>query len=138
MIEIMGTIYLLSFCTSVSLILWHYSFVHRQTQSPKVQTLNANLEKVKLYWSQSEGNFAALTPNSIEADHKKAKKSVLYIGILAFGSLIGLILVTAVILSSRYLARPRREVRVFQSPLVSEVNLSTEQISLLVEELRTA
>jgi len=136
MIEVLGTIYLVSWLISISLITWHYLYVRNQINSSEFQTLNANLQKIGLFWSQTEDNFATLEVDSIGLDHQKAKKTVVFMGVLAFASLPGLILLTVVILSSRYLVRSRLESQVFASQLASDSRLSAAVVTELVEDFK--
>lgn len=136
MIEILGLIYLSSFVLSLCLLFWQYLFICRQLDSVQLQSLNANLEKVGLFWANAKSDFARLDADSIEADRLQSKRSLLFIGLLAFGSLLGLILLILVILSLRRLARPRREVMVFRSELVTQSDLPLEAVIKLVDQLQ--
>lgn len=124
-----------SFILSALVISWHLSFVRSSFNSKKYLILNQNLKKLNLFWSNTESNFVELHENSLAEDRKKALRTVALIGILAFASLPGFLLVLASVLSIRYLARPRKERFVFQSDL-SDKDLEIAQIKDLVGQAK--
>lgn len=136
MVEIILVVYITCFTLSACLIAWQYSLVSRQLQSQSLQNLNTNLAKVGLFWSNEKSDFASLQEGSIEADQRKAKLTVLAVGLLGFASVPGFLLLLAVILSMRYLARSRKERAVFASRLIEDAILDATQVNGLVEEFK--
>lgn len=137
MLEIVLTLYITCLLLCLGLMLWHTMFLHQQFRSQKLATLNANLQKIGMFWSNSDRNFASLTSNSIEDDKKRTLRSFWMIGfVLSLLSVLGLIILTAVVLSMRFLARTRRETAVFRSPLCVS-DMTVDEILAQIGELKT-
>jgi hypothetical protein len=138
MIEILATVYLISMILSFSLVTWHYISTKRQLRSSRLKNLNRNLYAVGLYWSHSNGSFADLNAGSVEEDEKKSLRNVLWLALLGFFSVLGFLLLAAVIFSIRYLARSRLEVAVLDSALALQMNLPEDQVATLVEQFKSS
>ncbi len=135
MIEIIVGVWLTSFLLSMMVVAFNYYITRQRLQSARLQTLNFNLAKVDMYWSNTLANFSALTPNAIDADYKKTLRNTLLLGFLGFASLLGLVLLIVIVASLHTLARSRKEVSTFRSELGSEKNLSVSEVHHLVREL---
>jgi hypothetical protein len=138
MIEILFTVYVSCLILSVLLLSWHYLTTQRQLRAPSVLNLNRNLSAVGLYWSHSNGAFASLDEGSVAEDRRKSLRNILWLSLLAFASLPGLLLLAAVIFSVRYLARSRLEVAVMESPLALQVGLKVQETQALVEQMKSS
>ena len=135
MVEIILTVYLISFCCSISLLAWHFFSLRRQLNSKSMKTLNLNLQKVNRFWSCTRLEILPWSANCVEQDQAQAKKSVLWIGFLAFASVPGLFLLAAVILSIRYLNVNRFEQAIFQSALASNPELDANSVENLISQM---
>ena len=115
--------------------LFYYQFaLRRHLRSPELDLLNANLGKVGLYWSNSDGDFRELQPQAIEDDRKKALRTFLLMtGFLSFLSVVGMLLLILIFISGR----PRLEMNTFASELVKNADLPPDQIQALIRELRS-
>jgi hypothetical protein len=138
MIEILASVYIVSMILSVSLVSWHYSSTRRQLQSNRLKNLNRNLSELGMFWSHSNGTFESFNEGTIEEDRRRSLKNILWLGGLSFFSVIGFLLLTAVIFSVRYLAKSRLEVAVFESPLAMQVNLPVVEAETLVLQFKSA
>ncbi|QDK38172.1 hypothetical protein [Bdellovibrio sp. NC01] len=124
-------------CLSLSAIVVSINFylTRKQLQSRSLQILNQNLVKIDLFWSNSNADFNTLTENAIQLDARKTLRNTLLVGFLGIASVPGFLLLTAVVLSVRFLARSRKEVATFRSEL-AERDLSKDEVERLVSELR--
>jgi hypothetical protein len=128
MIEIIAGVYLTCFALSWILIFWHFSFVSRELKSTKLVTLNHNLEKVGYFWSHSRGAIEKLGEFTAADDQKKSRRGVLWLGIFAFWSVPGFLILLAVILSLRFSFSSRKERAVLQSALAQNPELSPDEV----------
>lgn len=101
----------------------------RRRHSDAAQTLQANLRKVNLYWSD---NRDAVVPFISEAECKedeKAQRAVTLTGaLLSLLSWAGVAFLLLVMISERFLARSRRERKLFSSRLIHERSLSPSDV----------
>ncbi|MNK01248.1 hypothetical protein D3C87_190430 [compost metagenome] len=135
MIEIIVGIWLLCFCLSMLTVGINFHLTRKKLSSKKLSTLNANLEKVELFWSSSLDDFSPLTSEALEKDTKATLRNSLLIGLLGLGSIPGFLLLLALVLSLHMLARSRKEVATFRSPLSTDTNLSKQDVETLVSQL---
>lgn len=135
MVEIILAVWLTCFVLSMTVVSINFYVTRKQLRSQTLKTLNLNLQKMGMYWSNSSSDFLALTPEAIETDAKKTLRNTLFIGFLGLASVPGFLLLTAVVLSIHFLARPRREIATFQSALAKDSSLSRENVEELVREI---
>lgn len=112
----------------------NFYLTRKKLQSKTLKNLNANLEKVNLFWSNSSNDFSPLSANAIENDASRTLRGTLLMGLLGLISVPGFLLLIALVLSIHMLARSRKEIAIFNSPLVSDVSLPKEHIENLVKE----
>ncbi len=119
----LGIAYVAGLPATASLTALHAFLFKRKMNSLKMRNVQTNLGLVGKFWSDSEGKIKDLAPNmGIEQDKRAYYRTVLWLGIFCFGlSWIGFFLQLLVMLSIRYLARPRLERKVFESPLAETV-----------------
>ena len=108
MIEILATVYLISFTLSMMLVAWNYTAVSNQVKSVRLQCVNANLQKIGYFWSMTREDFCRLEDLTVDADAKSALRSTLMLGLLGFLSAIGFLLLFAITLTMRFLKSSRR------------------------------
>lgn len=137
MIEILLTVYIASMAGSFLLLAWHYTTTKRQLQAPALENLNKNLKPLGLFWSHSNGSFSSLHEGSVAEDRRRSLRNILWLSLLAFASLPGFVLLSAVIFSVRYFARSRVETAVFNSPLALSVNLPEAETAGFVEQMKS-
>jgi hypothetical protein len=136
MIEIALGIWFTCFTLSMTVVSINFFLTRRQLQSPQLKTLNLNLQKIGLFWSNTNADFSAIAEDAIEKDAKKTLRNSLLIGFLGLASIPGFLLLTAVVISVRFLARSRKEVATFRSALTSDAALEKSDVENLVNELR--
>jgi hypothetical protein len=134
MIEIMATIYTISFILSLFLVTWNYTAVSKQVKSARLQRVNLNLQKIGYFWSMTREDFCKLDESTVEADAKSALRSTLMLGLLSFGSAIGFFLMLAITLTMRLLKSSRRGRAVFHSALAEDPDLGLPEIEKLHHE----
>lgn len=134
MVEIIATVYLTCFTLSWIAGLSYLNLrIQKQYRSHGLTTLNNNLARVGLFWSNRNANFLALAEGSPEEDHRSVKKSFLLMTtILSLLSVFGFILLILMM----FTGRPRREKRTFQSDLAQKSSLSLVEVETLVAELK--
>lgn len=135
MVEIIIGVWLICFCLSMIVVGVNFNWTRKKLQSRKLKILNANLEKIGMFWSNSQGDFATLTGESIQADAKKTQRVNMFMAFLSLWSVIGFLLLLVVVTSLHLLARSRKEVATFQSALVENTDLTDTQVEKLVREL---
>lgn len=135
MIEIVIGLWLISFILSMLLIAWNYKATLQQVSSQKLKALNHNLKKIGYYWSVSNENFDKYEEGIIEKDRSLALRSNLFLGLLGLASVLGFILLLAIILSLRFLIKNRRTTTVFHSALTEDENLSAEEVKKLFQQM---
>lgn len=134
MVEIIVGVWLVSLIISIFVVSFNYQLTRKRLKSERLRTLNFNLAKVEMYWSNSLANFAPLTADAIEIDAKKTLRNTLMMGLLGLASLIGLIFLVILVLSLHFLARSRKEIGTFRSRLATDKNLSQNEVQNLVNE----
>lgn len=121
-----------SFCLSgIFIFLWS-----RYRTRPEIQTLNANLAQVNLYWSERQDRLIPLT-NSVDTDDFHSGRRSLWLTTfgLSFLSWAGLLFIVILMISYRFLARSRAERRLLASPLAQP--LSVDEVSRYLSEIQT-
>lgn len=135
MVEIIVGVWLACFCLSMIVVAINFNWTRKKLQSRKLKNLNTNLEKVGLYWSNSQGTFATLTPEAIDADARKTQRVNLFMAFLGLWSVIGFLLLLIVVVSVHMVARSRKEIATFQSALAVDTDLARAQVEDLVRAL---
>nr|WP_295903458.1 hypothetical protein [uncultured Bdellovibrio sp.] len=135
MIEIVVGIWAVCLVLSLMVSGFNIYMVRRRLNSVKLKTLNANLEKLNLYWSYTNSNFQPLSPDIVAHDKNRSLRQAYAITLLGLLSIPGLLILMAVVLSIHFLAKTRKEMAVMGSDLAKVDSLSQEQVSSLVQEL---
>lgn len=134
-VEIMLGVWLVCFCLSALTLAINFHLTYRKMRSRALRNLNLNLEKVQMYWSNSAGNFAPLTSGAIEKDRKDTLRNAFLLGFLSLGSLPGFLLHFIIVVSLHLLARTRKEIATFRSPLASDPGLDKTAIERWIRDL---
>lgn len=107
----------------------------RKQKSPQMRMLQTNLKKLNLFWSETESQIKEYAPGFEKLDSEKSIRSILVSGIgFAFLSWIGLFFEFVLMLSLRYLAVKRIEIRLFDSDLV-EKELDVRKSREIVDQI---
>jgi hypothetical protein len=128
MVEIIVGVWVTSLIISIFVVSFNYHLTRQRLKSERLKTLNSNLAKVDLYWSNS------LTADAIENDATKTLRNTLLMGLLGLASLIGLIFLIILVLSLHFLARSRKEIATFRSHLATDKNLTASEVQNFVNE----
>lgn len=121
-----------AFSTFLFLVLWR----RRKTARPAV-TLNSNLKKIGLFWSEHHDRIETWEEGIEERDWQASARSFGLLGaMLSALSWGGFVLLLILIVSIRALARSRLEKNLFSSPLARESSLSPERVREIVDPLR--
>jgi hypothetical protein len=113
---------------------WNLYWVHRGFHKPEVMTLNHNLFKVNRYWSLEQGRVLDINPPQTQEDYarkdyQKATRSAFIFGtMMIFLSWLGLLIFIVYFVSTNKLAKSRKEIRIFESALVSNKDLEPADI----------
>jgi hypothetical protein len=114
--------------------LYYYFGIRKHLASPEREILNANLAKVGLFWSDSDGTFKTLSDGAIEQDQARFLRSFLIMtGFLSLLSIVGMFLLILIFISGR----PRLEHNTFKSILVNNRSLSTAEVEAQVADLKS-
>lgn len=125
----------LLFCLSLTGVL--ICLMKRQFHLPTTTHINANLGKIGLYWSDAESNFAELSSSNTEADRARSYRNAVLMGLLfSIGSWAGFFFLFLIMVSLRFIARPRLERAVYASELALNQNLSTQDVQKIVTTLK--
>jgi Na+-transporting methylmalonyl-CoA/oxaloacetate decarboxylase gamma subunit len=115
-------------------VTWNYFSTIQKLKSKSLINLNANLKKIDMYWSVSNENFEKLEMDSVQKDKAQALRSSLFLGFLGLASVIGFLLLLAIVLSLSSLIKERRTIAVFKSELTKNSELSKDQVENLYLE----
>lgn len=135
MVEIIFGVWLTCFFLSMIVVAINFNWTRKKLNSRKLRNLNTNLEKIKMFWSNSQGDFAPLTADSIQSDAKKTQKTHLLMAFLGLWSVVGFLLLLVVVISVHLIARSRKEIATFRSPLAEGTSLTTVEVDDLVRVL---
>ncbi|MGE0634095.1 MAG: hypothetical protein AB7O96_16895 [Pseudobdellovibrionaceae bacterium] len=106
----------------------------RKLHSLDLLKIQENLSKVNLIWSDREGRLRNKAEYNAEVEWKKQKKTIILTG--AFCSLLswpGLGLQFLIMLSIRFLARPRLE-KILWSSQLAEMSLDEKTVASFLNE----
>jgi len=134
MVEVMLIVWFTCFVLSSALVTWNYLSTVRKLKSKSLLTLNANLRKIDMYWSVTNENFEKFDVDSVEKDISQALRSAIFLGFLGLASVLGFLLLLAIVLSLRFLIKNRKTVAVFKSELTKNAELSKDQVENLYLE----
>jgi len=134
MVEVIIAVWLSCFILSSALVTWNYLSTVKKLKSKSLIVLNQNLKKIDLYWSVSNENFEKLEADSVQRDMSQALRSSLFLGILGLASLIGFLLLLAIVISLKFLIKERRTITVFKSELTKNPDLSKKDVESLYQE----
>ncbi len=123
----------------------HFVFVLKSFQHPQILALQKNLKKVGRIWSMSNRGVLMVTdasPEKIELamieDSKRTLRSTVFFSVmLTVVSWFGLIWLALYLLSVHRLAKSRMEHKIFSSRLVSDSNLSGQQVLEMLTEMES-
>lgn len=114
----------------------HLYLFRRKIHSKAMAVLQLNLQKVNLYWSESNGEISTLEQGTPSQSEKRYFKSVVIFGIVFFFlSWIGFFVQLLIMVSLRYLAMPRLERALFASKL-AEHEMSESEVRNALQLLR--
>lgn len=118
--------------TTFFYVLWNA----RKSRRTQLLCIHRNLQKINLAWSTNE---AAIKP-AAEVNFKNETLSehkwfLIAGGVLSFASWLGFLILSVLIISLEYLAKPRLEKAIFQSPLATDPSLTVADVQKLVSEI---
>src|SRR4051812_32509323 len=120
MVPEMAAAYVIGLPATAGLTGLHAFLFRRKMNSAKMRNIQMNLQSVNLFWSDAEGKIKPWSEGAVEADRKTYFTTVKWLGILCFFlSWIGFFLQLLVMVSIRYLARPRTERKIYDSDLTT-------------------
>ncbi len=123
----------------------HFVFVLKSFQNSQILVLQKNLKKVGRIWSMSNRGVLKVpdaSPEKIELamieDSKRTLRSTVFFSVmLTVVSWFGLIWLALYLLSVHRLAKSRMEHKIFSSRLVSDSNLSGQQVLEMLTEMES-
>lgn len=123
----LAAVYVVGLVPSASLTALHLFLFRRKIKSEEMQTLQVNLQKVNLFWSESNGEISTLEQGTPAQSERKYFRNVIIFGIIFFFlSWIGFFVQLLIMISLRYLAMPRVERALFASRLAEEDLIESE------------
>lgn len=135
MLPEMAASYAVGMIPSASLTGLHLFLQKRKLETTAMRRLQANLEKIGHYWSDTDSSVLPRSSESLSQDFEKYRRSLfVFGGICLFLSWLGFFAQLMVMVSIRYLARSRLEQRLFASDLVEE-NLPADHVKARVDEI---
>lgn len=121
MVPELAAAYVTGLVPSSALTALHLYLFRRKIKSAKMHTLQVNLQKVNLFWSESNGEISTLEQGTPAQSERRYFKNVIIFGIIFFFlSWIGFFVQLLIMISLRYLAMPRVERALFASRLANE------------------
>jgi hypothetical protein len=114
-----------------------YIFLRERRRSSRAAlTVQKNLKKLNLFWSDSTDQILVLESDSAEAEARKSRSAIGITGfILSLLSWAGVFFLLVIMLSERFLARSRRERRLFGSLLALDSSLDATKVRQFIDEL---
>lgn len=137
MIEVVVGVWLGSLLLSMVITAVNVRYALNLMRSSKYKVLNKNLVKVEKYWSLTTENFKNLGDGSAKNEEDQMIRTSIYLGGLGLLGAPGLLFLIVISVSMHFLAKSRFTRRVFQSELVTNTELSAEQIIQIVGELKS-
>ena len=138
MIPELAAAYVTGIVPSAALTGLHLYLFRKKIKSPEMSTLQQNLQKVNLFWSESNGEVSTLEQGTPAQSERHYFKNVMIFGIIfLFLSWIGFFVQTLIMISLRYLAMPRVERALFASKLAHQ-NLNEAEVRAELQILRGA
>jgi len=137
--------FFVGFLVSLTANLVHLFFVVKSYQSPAIINLQNNLQKVGKIWSMSNRAVMTVVGNSVENcllaisedRNRTLKGTALFSSMLVVTSWLGLIWLGLYVLSVHRLAKSRMEHKIFNSMLVTNSQLTREQVANLLSEMES-
>lgn len=127
--------YAVGFVLTLCLMGLHMILQSRKQQSQKMRQVQFNLKKINLFWADSESEIKEYSLGSEKADAQKSMRSILISGIgFAFLSWLGLFLQFVLMISLRFLAVKRVEIRLFESDL-AENDLDAAKSREIIDQI---
>lgn len=125
----LAAMYGLGFVCCLALTMLYVFLRDRRRKSHGAQLVQTNLKKIGLFWSDHRDSVVPLSPDVNQAEARKSQLAIGYTGlILSLLSWAGVFFLLIIMLSERFLARSRRERRLFGSELSKNANLTADQV----------
>lgn len=136
MIPEIAAAYVAGLVPSSALTGLHLFLFRRKIKSKEMRCLQINLQKVNLFWSESNGEISTLEQGTPTLSERKYFRNVLIFGVIFFFlSWIGFFVQLLIMISLRYLAMPRVERALFASRLAAD-ELSEAEVRSELQLLR--
>lgn len=132
----LAAVYGLGFIFCLVLTMLYVFLRQRRRHAPAVRTLQANLRKIGLYWSDHQDAVVKWDDDASLAEQKRSQMAIGYTGlILSLLSWGGAFFLLIIMLSERFFARSRRERRLFASDLTKRSDFSEIDVQKEIERL---
>lgn len=135
MIEIIAAVWLVSFLLSVPITIWNIRSAFNAARLPQMKTLNANLEKIDLFWSLSQESIRPLGEMTPQEDLKEMIRSYLFMGSLGLLSIPGTLLLFAISFSMQKLIKHRATEKILNSELAKVTTLDSANVKVILDSL---
>jgi hypothetical protein len=135
----LAAIYVVGVLTGFLLTAVNIALGNRRRKGSASRTLQKNLRKIDLYWSDNEDKIVAWTETRENEDATKGNVGFAIAGaVISALSWPGVFFLGLLVLSEHVLARSRREKALFASPLSERDDLEKLEVQRLVGELERA
>ena len=128
--------YAVGFVACLALTILYVVLRDRRRNSVRARFVQAHLAQLNLYWSDSAEAIVPLTAHSASEETSRSRRSIGLTGlIMSLLSWPGFLFLLIIMLSERFLARSRRERKLFSSKLASAATLEREDVQRTIDEL---
>jgi hypothetical protein len=132
----LAAVYFVGLVACLALTILYVFLRKRRRQTRAAETVQTNLRKADFYWSDSRDAVVKWNPEANELEATKSQKAIALTGsVLALLSWAGVFFLLIIMLSERFLARSRRERRLFGSQIAKNPSLSREQVLAELDQL---
>lgn len=128
--------YTVGFICCLMLTMLYVFLRDRRRRSRAAQTVQANLKTLNYFWSDSADAIVRLELDSAAKEERKSRKTIGTTGlILSLLSWLGVFFLLMIMLSERYLARSRRERKLFSSSLSKSSHVDGAAVAQEINDL---
>lgn len=129
----LAAIYAVGILSSLILTMVALAGTHRRRSSQALVNLNTNLARIGLFWSDHRDDLVAWTASAEHDERRSLSRSLLISGtVLSTLSWVGLVFLSILFFSARFLARSRLERNLLSSELAHTPYLASHVVDRLV------
>lgn len=132
----LATLYFAGLVACMALTILYVALRRRRRMTGAAQIVQSNLQRAGLYWSDSQDAVVRWDPEVNSKETEKTQKAVGLTGVLlSLMSWAGMGFLLIIMLSERFFARSRREIRLFSSRIATQEGLSRPDVLAELDRL---